>query len=135
MNTAIEVPTVWNRLAEAMNLRDSPTEEVWLSERASFRFGRLRSSKGLPEVASPVVGERGHIVVLQLEAISFIEQFLGKKKVSSGYYPVGAVNAINLQEEPSVLGPTSVRCVDPVCHARGLWMKLPMPMGRHEWSN
>jgi AraC family transcriptional regulator len=105
MNTATEVPTVWNQLAEAMYLKDSPTAEVWLSERASFRFGRLRSSKGLPEVACPVVGERGYIVVLQLKAIPFVEQFLGKKKVSSGYYPVGAVSAINLQEEPAALLP------------------------------
>jgi AraC family transcriptional regulator len=105
VNTATEVPTVWNQLAEAMYLKDSPTAEVWLSERASFRFGRLRSSKGLPEVARPVVGERGHIVVLQPKAIPFVEQFFGKKKVSSGYYPVGAVSAIDLQEEPAALLP------------------------------
>ena len=105
MNTATEVPTVWNQLAETMHLKGSPTAEVWLSERASFRFGRLQSRKGLPEIARPVVGERGFIVVLQLKAIPFIEQFLGKKKVSSGYYPIGAVSAIDLQEEPAVLLP------------------------------
>jgi AraC family transcriptional regulator len=105
VNTATEVPTVWNQLAEAMYLKDSPTADVWLSERASFRFGRLRSSEGLPEVARPVVGERGYIVVLQLKAIPFVEQFLGKKKVSSGYYPIGAVSAIDLQEEPAALLP------------------------------
>jgi AraC family transcriptional regulator len=105
MNTASEVPTLWNQLAEAMHLKDSPTAEVCMSERASFRFGRFRSSEGLPEVASPLVGERGYIVALQLKALPYIEQFLGKKKVSSGYYPIGAVNAINLQEEPSVLLP------------------------------
>jgi AraC family transcriptional regulator len=103
MNTATEVPTVWNQLAEAMYLKDSPTAEVWMSERASFRFGRLRSSEGLPEVARPIVDERGYIVVLQLEAIPFVEQFFGKKKVSSGFYPVGAVTAINLEDEPAVL--------------------------------
>jgi AraC family transcriptional regulator len=105
MNTATEVPTVWNQLAETMYLKDSPAAEVWLSERASFRFGRLQSREGLPEVARPVVGERGFIVVLQLKAIPFLEQFLGKKKVSSGYYPIGAVSAIDLQEEPAVLLP------------------------------
>jgi AraC family transcriptional regulator len=105
MNTAIEVPTVWNQLAEAMYLKDSSTAKVWLSESASFRFGRLQSSEGLLEVARPVVGERGHIVVLQLQAIPFLEQFLGKKKVSSGYYPVGAVSAIDLQEQPAVMLP------------------------------
>jgi AraC family transcriptional regulator len=101
MNTATEVPTVWNRLAENMYLKDSPTAEVWLSERASFRFGRLQSSEGLPEVARPVVGEHGYIVALQLKALPFVEQFFGNKKVSSGFYPVGAVSAINLQDEPA----------------------------------
>jgi len=100
-----QVPTVWNQLAEAMYLKGSPTAEVSLSELASFSFGRFRSSKGLPEIARPLVGERGFIIVLQLKAIPFIEQFLGRKKVSSGYYPVGAVSAIDLQEEPAVLLP------------------------------
>jgi AraC family transcriptional regulator len=105
MNTIAEVPTVWNQLAEAMYLKNSAKAEVWLSERASFRLARLRSSEGLLEVARPVVGERGYIVVLQLKAIPFLEQFLGKKKVSSGYYPVGAVSAIDLQEQPAVMLP------------------------------
>ena len=105
MNMATEVPTVWNQLAETMYLKDSATANVWLSERASFRFGRLRSSEGLLEVARPIVGERGHIVVLQLKAIPFLEQFLGRKRVSSGYYPVGAVSAIDLREQPAVLLP------------------------------
>src|ERR1700722_14665508 len=100
-----QVPTVWNQLAEAMYLKGSPTAEVSLSELASFSFGRFRSSKGLPEIARPLVGERGFIIVLQLKAIPFIEQFLGRKKVSSGYYPIGAVSAISLQEEPSVFLP------------------------------
>jgi AraC-like DNA-binding protein len=43
--------------------------------------------------------------VLQLKAIPFIEQFLGRKRVSSGPYPVGGVSAIHLQEEPAVLLP------------------------------
>jgi hypothetical protein len=73
MDTATEVPTVWNQLAEAMYLKDSATAEVWLSERASFRFARLQSSEGLLEVARPVVGERGYIVVLQLKAVPFLE--------------------------------------------------------------
>jgi AraC family transcriptional regulator len=105
MHTATEVPTVWNQLAETMHLKDSPTAEVWMSERASFRFGRFRSSEGLPEVARPVVGERGYIVALQLKAIPFIEQFFGSRKVSSGSYPIGGVSAIDLREEPAVLLP------------------------------
>jgi AraC family transcriptional regulator len=101
-----QIPTVWNQLAEAMYLKDSPTAEIRLSERASFLFGRFQSSAGLPEIARPVVGERGHIVALQLKAIPFIEQFFGNKKVSSGSYPVGGVSAIDLQEEPAVLLPS-----------------------------
>lgn len=76
-----------------------------MSERASFRFGRLRNSEGLPEVARPVVGERGYIVALQLKAIPYIEQFLRNKKVSSGSYPIGAVSAIDLQDEPALFLP------------------------------
>jgi AraC family transcriptional regulator len=97
--------TLWNQLAEAMYLKDSPTAEVSLSELASFSFGRFRSSEGLPEIARPLVGERGHIIALQLKAIPYMEQFLGRKKVSSGYYQAGAVSVIDLQEEPSVLLP------------------------------
>lgn len=105
MDTSLSIPTVWNQLAEAMYLKDSPTAKVWMSERASFRFGRFQSSEGLPEVARPLVGERGYIVALQLKAIPFMEQFLGNRKVSSGFYPMGAVSAIDLQEEPAVLLP------------------------------
>jgi AraC family transcriptional regulator len=105
MDISTQVPTVWNQLAETMYLKDSPAAEVRLSELASFSLGRFRSSEGLPEVARPVQGERGYIIVLQLKAIPFLEQFLGNKKVSSGSYPMGAVSAINLQEEPAVLLP------------------------------
>lgn len=105
MDTAIGVPSVWNQLADAMYLKDSPTADVSLSERSSFSFGRFQSSKGLPDIARPVVGERGHIVALQLKAIPYIEQFFGKKRVSSGSYPIGGVSAIDLQAEPAVLLP------------------------------
>ena len=43
--------------------------------------------------------------MLQLKAIPFLEQFLGRKKVSSGPYPVGGVSAIQLPEEPACLLP------------------------------
>jgi len=105
MNTATEVPTLWNRLAETMHLKDSPTAEVTLSEHSSFSFGRVKSSEGLPEIARPIAGERDYLVALQLKAIPFIEQFFGSKKVSSGSYPIGAVSAIDLREEPAVLLP------------------------------
>jgi AraC family transcriptional regulator len=105
MNTSIVVPTVWNNLAETMYLKDSPTAEVKLCELASSSFGRVQSTEGLPEISHPIAGERGYIVVLQLKAIPFIEQFLGRKKVSSGPYPIGAVSAIHLPEEPGCLLP------------------------------
>jgi AraC family transcriptional regulator len=105
MDISTPIPTVWNALAEAMYLKDSPTAEVRLSELASFSLGRFRGSAGLPEVARPLVGERGYIIVLQLKAIPFLEQFLARKKVSSGHYPMGAVSVINLQDEPAVMLP------------------------------
>jgi AraC family transcriptional regulator len=105
MDMSIRVPTVWNQLAETMYLKNSHAAKVRLSELASFSLGRFQSSQGLPDVARPVLGERGYIIVLQLKAIPFIEQFLGNKKVSSGHYPMGAVSVINLQDEPAVLLP------------------------------
>ena len=105
MATATGLPTVWNQLAENMYLKDSPSAKVYLSEHASLSFGRFQSSKGLPEIARPVVGERGYIVAVQLKSIPFIEQFFGNRKVSSGSYPIGGVSAIDLQDEPAVLLP------------------------------
>ncbi len=105
MDTATNIPTLWNQLAEAMYLKGSPSAEVNISERASFSFGRFRSSEGLPEIARPVVGERGYLVALQLKDIPFMEQFLGNRKVSSGSYSIGAVSAIDLRDEPAVLLP------------------------------
>jgi AraC family transcriptional regulator len=105
MDMFTEVPTVWNQLAETMYLKDSAKAEVRLSEITSFSFGNLRSTEGLAEAAPPITGQFGHIVVLQLKAIPFIEQFLGWKKVSSGSYPIGAVSAIDLQDRPGLLLP------------------------------
>lgn len=105
MGTTTEIPTVWNQLADNMYLKDSPTAQIKLSELASFSFARLQTTKGLPEIMRPVVGERGYIVALQLKAIPFVELFLGKKKVSSGYYPIGAVGVISLEEEPACVLP------------------------------
>jgi AraC family transcriptional regulator len=104
---AVEVPAVWNKLAENMYLKDSPSAEIKLSELASFTFGRLHTSEGLPDIARPMVGERGYIIALQLKVLPFVEHFEGKKKVSSGYYPIGAVSVIDLREEPACLVPTA----------------------------
>ena len=104
MDTSIEVPS-WNNLAENMYLKDSPTAGITLSELASFSFARIYSTEGLPDIGRSTSGERGHIVALQLKAIPFIEEFLCRKKVSSGFYPVGGVSAINLQDEPALFLP------------------------------
>jgi AraC-like DNA-binding protein len=106
MGPSVEIPSLWNQLAETMYLTNSPTAEVSLSEQSSYAFGRVQDKQGLPDVARPIVGESGYLVALQLKAIPFIEQFLGKKRVSSGFYPVGAVSAIDLQDQPSLLLPS-----------------------------
>ena len=83
---------------------NSPRGGGYVVERASFSFGRFQSSEGLPEIARPVVGEAAAVDdALQLKAIPFIEQFLGRKSVS-GLVNWG-VSAIDLQEEPAVLLP------------------------------
>jgi AraC-like DNA-binding protein len=105
MNSSTQIPTVWMNLAENMYLKDSPTAGVSLSELASFSFGRVYSTDGLPEISRPATGERGHFVALQLKAIPFMELYLGGKTVSSGPHPVGAVSAVALQDEPAVLLP------------------------------
>jgi AraC family transcriptional regulator len=105
MDTIRGVPTLWNRLADNMYFDALPTAEVKISDVEQFSFARLKSGEGLPEIARPLTGESGYIVALQLEAIPYIEQFFGTRKVASGTYPVGAVNAIDLQDEPAVLLP------------------------------
>jgi AraC family transcriptional regulator len=105
MDASLEVPTIWNNLAENMYLKDSPTAGVTLSELASFSFARVYSTEGLPEMGRTTFGERGYIVALQLKTIPFLEEFLCGKKVSSGAYPVGAVTAIDLQDEPAIFLP------------------------------
>jgi AraC family transcriptional regulator len=105
METPIEVPTIWNQIAETMYLRDSPTAEIKLSELSAFSFARLKITQGIPDMTRPILGESGYIIALQLKAIPHVELFLGKKRVSSGYYPEGAVGAIQLQEEPACFLP------------------------------
>ncbi|MBB5062984.1 helix-turn-helix domain-containing protein [Granulicella mallensis] len=105
METPIEVPTIWNQIADTMYLRDWPTAEIKLSAPSAFSFGRLKITKGIPDMARPILGESGYIIALQLKPITHVELFLRKKRVSSGYYPVGAVGAISLQEEPACFVP------------------------------
>jgi AraC family transcriptional regulator len=126
---AAQVPAVWNKLAENMYLNDAPTAQIQLSELASFTFGRLQTAEGLPDIARPMVGERGYIIAVQLKPIPFVEHFHGKKKMSSGYYPVGAVSVIDLREEPACLLPSAFdslalyvtqAALDEVAYAHGM---------------
>jgi AraC family transcriptional regulator len=105
MNMATEVLNVWNQFAENMHLKDSPTGEVKVSTRASFSFGRVKSSEGLPEISRSGGGRPGYLVALQLRAIPFLEQFLDNKSVSRGSYPVGGVSALHLREAPTIVLP------------------------------
>ena len=106
MDTIRGIPTLWNRLAETMYVDHLPTADLKISN-ASFSFARLKTDEGLPEIARPITGENGYLIALQLAKIPYIEQFLGKRKVSSGSYPIGGVSAVDLREEPSVLLPHS----------------------------
>jgi AraC-like DNA-binding protein len=105
MHATAEVPTLWDQLAENMYLKGSPAAEVALSAGTSVSFARVRSDTGLPEIGRSIVGEHGYLVALQLKAIPFIEEFFGRRRVSSGSYPVGGVSAIDLRNEPALLLP------------------------------
>jgi len=105
MDTSAKVPAFWNRFAENLYLKDLSTAKVRISERSMFRFGRVQSNEGLPEITRGSGFPSDYLVTLQLKAIPFIEQFLGTKKVSSGFYPIGGVSVLNLQEKPAILLP------------------------------
>jgi AraC family transcriptional regulator len=80
VKTATEVSTIWNQLAEAIYLKNSPTAEVKLSEDVSFSFGRFQRSDGLPEIARPVAGEEGFIAALQLKDNTFYRAILRQEE-------------------------------------------------------
>lgn len=105
MDTVSPIPSLWGKLAEVLYLRDMPTAVIDLPERTSFSYGRIQSD-GLLDRSRPLLGEQGHIVVLQLKPLTFIEQFLGRKKLSSSPYPVGGVSVLHLAEEPAVVLPS-----------------------------
>ena len=54
-----ESPPSGTNSPKSMYLKDSPSADLRLSKRASFSFARFQSTEGLPEIARPVVGERG----------------------------------------------------------------------------
>jgi AraC family transcriptional regulator len=105
MDTSAKVPAFWNRFAENLYLKDLSTAKVRISERSMFRFGRVQSNEGLPEITRGSGFPSDYLVTLQFKAIPFIEQFLGTRKVYSGSYPIGGVSVRNLQEEPAILLP------------------------------
>lgn len=95
----------WTRFADDLHAGQSSLR-LQLSQFASYAFGRMQS-KGLPEISRGTAGPRDYLVVLQLKAIPSIEQFLGKRRVSQGAYPVGGVSVLSLAEIPKVFTPHS----------------------------
>lgn len=90
----------WSSFAEDLHAGQSSIR-LQLSQLASLSFGRVQS-EGLPEISRGIIPQRDYLVVLQLKAIPSIEQFLGKKRVSHGAYPIGGVSALSLAEIPKV---------------------------------
>jgi AraC-like DNA-binding protein len=78
-----------------------------ISRFAPFSFGRIRSEEGLPAATRGDGAARDYMVALQLAEIPTIEQFLGSKKVSQGYYPVGGVSVLRLEDRPGIFLPGS----------------------------
>ncbi len=101
MDKATRVPSFWNMLSEGMYLKDIPSAKLSLSPLSPL-FGKVQADEGLPEISRGDGGPSGYMVAMQFNAIPFIEQFLGPQKVSSGFYPVGGVSVLNLQERPAV---------------------------------
>jgi AraC family transcriptional regulator len=101
MDTATKVPGFWNLISEGMYLNDIPSAKLSLSPLSPL-FGRVQADEGPPEISRGSGGPSDYMVTLQLRAIPFAEQFLGPQKVSSGFYPVGGVSVLNLQERPAV---------------------------------
>ncbi|WP_213807369.1 AraC family transcriptional regulator [Granulicella sp. dw_53] len=101
MDEAIRVPSFWNLFSEGMYLKDIPSAKLSLSPLSPL-FGRVRADEGLPEISHGSGGPSGYMVAVQLNPIPFIEQFLGPQKVSNGFYPIGGVSLLNLQERPAI---------------------------------
>lgn len=100
MDMATKVPSFWNRFSEKLNLKDIPSAELRMSPLSPL-FGRVLADEGLPEFSRGSGGPSDYMVTLQLRALPFAEQFLGPKNVSSGFYPIGGVSVLNLQERPA----------------------------------
>jgi AraC-like DNA-binding protein len=101
MLTAARVSAFWDLFSEGMHLKNVPSAELSLSQHSPL-FGRVQTGEGLPEITRGSGGPSDYMVAVQLREIPFIEQFLGKKKVSNGSYPIGGVSVLNLQDRPAI---------------------------------
>jgi AraC-like DNA-binding protein len=100
MKDKAKILEFWSRFADDLHASQSSIK-LQLSQPASFSFGRMQS-EGLPEMSRGTIPQRDYLVVLQLKAIPSIEQFLGKRRVSHGAYPIGGVSVLSLAEIPKV---------------------------------
>jgi len=95
------VSAFWDLFSEGMHLKEMPSAKLSRSQYSPL-FCRVQADEGLPEITRGSGGPSGYMVAVQLTEISYIEQFLGKKQVSHGSYPIGGVSALNLQERPAI---------------------------------
>lgn len=102
MDTVARVSTFWDLFSKNMHLKNVPSAELSLSQHSPV-FGRVRADEGLPQITRGSGGPSGYMVAIQLREIPFVEQFLGKKEVSNGFYPIGGVSVLNLQERPAIV--------------------------------
>jgi AraC-like DNA-binding protein len=105
MKNSTTLPGFWGQFAEGMYVDELPTAELVVSRIAPYAFGRISSREGLPEVTRGDGAARGHMVTLQLNDIPSIEQFLGNKLASHGFYPAGSVSVLSFEERPRVFVP------------------------------
>lgn len=101
MDKATRLPGFWEMFSEKLNMKNMPSAELRLSPFSPL-IGKVQADEGLPDNSRGAGGPIDYMVTLQLRAIPFAEQFLGARKVSSGFYPVGGVSVLNLQERPAV---------------------------------
>jgi AraC family transcriptional regulator len=105
MKTRTTFPGFWGRFAEGMYVSEMPSARLVVSELEPFAFGRIWSAEGLPEVTRGGEAARDHMVAIQLEDAPVVEQFLGSKKVSEGFYPAGGVSVLSFEDRPRVFVP------------------------------
>jgi len=105
MQRATTIPVFWDQFEKGLYVKEMASASLTISRFAPFSFGRIRTEEGLPAVTRGDGAARDYMVALQLAEIPTIEQFLGRKKVSQGYYPVGGVSVLRLEERPGIFLP------------------------------